>query len=227
MQRPEIICHMVTSLDGRLLPDRWPFSEDHIMSMYEATAAKLDASGWAVGRATMLHYVDEGEPDLLDAPRSRQPIVARSDAEKIGICFDRLGRLRPESGDIDGDHLVIVVSDKVSQRHIDRLVQSGVSVFFSGPDGEDIETALCDIAASFDVKRLLLEGGGEMNGAFLSKDLIDETSILILPVLDGGQDVPAIVAQPDGHKARKTGLISSETLADGTVWLRHRLIKEI
>ena len=69
MQRPEIICHMVTSLDGRLLPDRWPFSEDHIMSMYEATAAKLDASGWAVGRATMLHYVDEGEPDLPELIR--------------------------------------------------------------------------------------------------------------------------------------------------------------
>ncbi|MBS1857447.1 MAG: dihydrofolate reductase family protein [Acidobacteria bacterium] len=44
----------------------------------------------------------------------------------------------------------------------------------------------------FGVRRLLLEGGGHINGAFLEAGLLDEVGLLIAPEIDGRHDVPAV-----------------------------------
>ena len=41
------------------------------------------------------------------------------------------------------------------------------------------------LALRFGAKKLLLEGGGAINGAFLKHMLIDEFSTLIYPAVDG------------------------------------------
>ena len=56
--RPKIICHMTSSIDGRLLIDRWlrPDTEaEHALvgSTYDSLGAKLGTEGWMVGRTTM------------------------------------------------------------------------------------------------------------------------------------------------------------------------------
>ena len=42
------------------------------------------------------------------------------------------------------------------------------------------------------VRKLLLEGGGEMNGSFVRAGLVDELSLLFTPVVDGGPGEPAL-----------------------------------
>jgi riboflavin biosynthesis pyrimidine reductase len=56
------------------------------------------------------------------------------------------------------------------------LREDGVSYVFAGPKGDDLPRAMEEINALFDVKTLLLEGGGRVNGAFLKHKLIDEFS---------------------------------------------------
>ncbi|WP_108257753.1 RibD family protein [Mangrovicoccus ximenensis] len=225
MTRPDIICHMIASLDGRLLADRWPCTEDALLEVYDGAAARLEADGWIAGRETMGHYLDSGDP-ATDGPRAEpRDRIAGHRGPGLGIAFDRSGRLRPESGDLDGDHLVIVLSGQVSEAHVADLAAKGVSVVFSGPGGADIEGALARIGAAFGVSRLLLEGGGTLNGAFLAAGVIDETSTLIHPVLDGQRGIPAIYDGDAPRGARALELVSAETLPGGTVWLRHRLGK--
>lgn len=225
MPRPNIICHMATSLDGRLLPERWPISDQTVLELYDSAAAQLDADGWIVGRETMQHYVPAGEPMTGDANCPRDDFVSRGSNCPIAVCFDRQGRLQPEAGDLDGDHLVLVVSERVSAAHVEKLVGRGVSVFFAGPDGEDMAGALDRIGSAFGADRLLLEGGGRINGAFLDAGLIDETSTLVFPVVDGQRDIPAIFGHPKLDAATKLGLISTKTLDGGTVWLRHSVMR--
>jgi 2,5-diamino-6-(ribosylamino)-4(3H)-pyrimidinone 5'-phosphate reductase len=43
------------------------------------------------------------------------------------------------------------------------------------------------------VHRLLVEGGGELNWAFLEQDLIDELHVTIAPRLLGGRDAPTLL----------------------------------
>jgi hypothetical protein len=66
--RPKIICHMVSSIDGRLLVDRWtpPAAgvDEDIVLRYDEVAARFDADGWIVGRATMDGLT--GSPCIID-----------------------------------------------------------------------------------------------------------------------------------------------------------------
>lgn len=223
MPRPEIVCHMVTSLDGRLLPERWPFSQEAVMDLYDSAAGRLDADGWIVGRKTMEHYLVSGAPSAGHDAGPRPDAIADRKGRDIGICFDRQGRLRPEEGEIEGDHLVLVLSERVAQEHTEDLAARGVSVFFAGPVGDDVAGVLTRIQAAFGVQRVLLEGGGRLNGAFLAAGLIDETSTLVMPVIDGQSGVPAIFDHKAGTTAQRMDLISTEIFEDGTVWLRHRV----
>ena len=65
----KITCHMIMSVDGRLLPKYWsPLynASSSVTEVYEAADAKLSADGWIVGRKTMAEYgsdvVEEKEP---------------------------------------------------------------------------------------------------------------------------------------------------------------------
>ncbi len=84
------------------------------------------------------------------------------------------------------------------------------------------------LANVFGLKRLLFEGGGRINGAFLKHRLIDEFSTLIYPAVDGLAGGQSIVDY-DGADAERPGvgqslrLIGCETLEGGMVWLRHRV----
>lgn len=225
MQRPLVICHMITSLDGRLVPARWPASEEHVTSAYEEAAGRLDSDGWIVGRRTMEEYVPSGAPQISTDPVPRNDLAAGGSGRQVAICFDRSGRLRPETGDLDGDHLVIVLSERVSNDHARELHARGVSVFFAGPEGTDLSGALARISETFGCRRLLLEGGGTINGAFLAAGMIDETSTLIFPVIDGQHGIPAIYEHSGPFHPRRLDLISSRTFDNGTVWIRHRVIR--
>ncbi|AMN56291.1 riboflavin deaminase [Labrenzia sp. CP4] len=226
MQRPFIICHMITSLDGRLLPGRWPVSEEEVMTAYESAAERLDSDGWIVGRRTMEDFIASAEPCISTGPVPRPDLIAGSSGNKVAICFDRSGRLRPETGDLDGDHLVIVLSERVADDHVQDLNARGISVFFAGAEGTDLSGALTRISEAFDCRRLLLEGGGTLNGAFLAADMIDETSTLVFPVIDGQSGIPAIYEHTQPCDARRLELISSSTFDDGTIWIRHKVIRE-
>jgi riboflavin biosynthesis pyrimidine reductase len=78
------------------------------------------------------------------------------------------------------------------------------------------------------IQRLLLEGGGGSNGAFLRAGLIDEISLAICPAVDGAKGAPSIFDSSDrdaGVSAPITSmtLASTEVLEGSVVWLRYRL----
>ncbi len=82
-------------------------------------------------------------------------------------------------------------------------------------------------AASSALKRLLLEGGGHVNGSFLAAGLVDEISLLVAPALDGGDGVTGVfdAAASLAGKVRLS-LISAETLSHGVVHLRYAVHTE-
>ena len=77
------------------------------------------------------------------------------------------------------------------------------------------------------IKRILLEGGGVTNGAFLRAGLVDEVSLAICPAVDGAKGAPSIFDSrenlSDASPLRAMTLESSEVLEGGVVWLRYTL----
>jgi riboflavin biosynthesis pyrimidine reductase len=139
----------------------------------------------------------------LPPSRARIPrtdFVAREDAPSYAIAIDPTGKLRWESGSIDGDHAVTVLTERVPDRYLAFLRARGVSYLFGGRDRIDVPSVLRKLRTRFGIRRLLLEGGGKINGSFLAADAIDEVSVLIAPVADGAVGTPTLFDAP-GQRA--------------------------
>jgi len=230
--RPYIICHMGTSIDGRLQPSRFTspaqgISRDVLRGHYERVHDRFGADGWIVGRMTMSEMAKGAERPVRDAPKvAREAHIAARDGRKLAIGIDPSGRVHYGKDNIGGDHVVAVLGEQVSDAYLAELREDGVSYVFAGPGGDDLRRAMEEIASLFGVKTLLLEGGGRINGAFLKHRLIDEFSTLIHPAVDGVAGTQSIVDY-DGPEDDRPGagqslrLTHCETLEGGMVWLRH------
>ena len=230
--RPYIICHMGTSIDGRLHPSRFTspakgISRDVLRGHYERVHDQFGADGWIVGRRTMSEMAKGAERTHADAPKvARKAHIAARSGRKLAIGIDASGRVHYGKDNIGGDHVVAVLGEEVSDAYLTELREDGVSYIFAGTNGDDLPRAMEEIASLLAVKTLLLEGGGKINGAFLKHKLIDEFSTLIHPAIDGLAGVQSIVDY-DGHEGDRPGagqslrLTHCETLEGGMVWLRH------
>lgn len=232
--RPRIICHMISSIDGRLLVDRWSpsatpgYDTDSQVNMYYKAAAKLKNNGWIIGRETMERHFAKSvsRPAKSVEPVPRKAFVGNRADRNLAIVFDSKGRLHYASDTIDGDHLVVVLGTTISDNYLAELRQQGTSYVFAGPDGRDLPRAIDTLGRVFKVESLLLEGGGIINGAFLKAGLIDEISLLIYPGIDGLAGMPSIfeyIGKDTDAPAAGQSLVhkATKTLLGGVVWLRY------
>lgn len=91
----DIVCHMITSLDGCILLERWskPAERVDFTQVYEATAKRLQGDGWIVGRITMAEYgqgVVEGEPAGMRGRGESVPRAYVGDRQDrpLAVVFD-------------------------------------------------------------------------------------------------------------------------------------------
>lgn len=61
---------------------------------------------------------------------------------------------------------------------------------FAGEQELDCALALCRLKERFHIDRLFAGGGAVMNASLLQNGLIDELSVLVAPVVDGGDGAP-------------------------------------
>jgi hypothetical protein len=61
----------------------------------------------------------------------------------------------------------------------------------------------------FKIKKLLLEGGGKINGAMLGAGLIDGLSLLVAPVADGSMGTPTLFDLETPRRTPKLELLST------------------
>lgn len=225
--RPRILCRMTSSIDGGLHPSRYTHSPDGTVKdwsgVYEDLHDRLKADGWIVGRVTMAEMA-KGDPkpaDDSDTP-PRPHLFQRRDAAPYAITLDRAGKLRFAEGDVGGDHVIVLLASGVGDAHLAELAANGVSYIVSDSDEIDLPIALATLRRELGIETLLLEGGGGINGTFLSAGLVDEFSIVLTPTLDGAAGAERIVATADGLQGKAMlSLLDCERLTAGAVHLRY------
>jgi 2,5-diamino-6-(ribosylamino)-4(3H)-pyrimidinone 5'-phosphate reductase len=227
-RRPRVICHMMTSLDGRILTDGWPLSAEG-RKQYEQVHATYDADGWLCGRVTMEQHFAQGVRSDAEIAHQyhgapREDFVAPGKHESYAFAVDTHGRLAWDTNDIDGDHVVAILCERVSDEYLAFLRGKRVSYLLAGARDVDLAVALEKIGAKFGVRTLMLEGGGKINGSLLRAGLIDEVSVLVAPVADGRIGTPALFdVEGDEVTPARLTLDSVEKRADGVLWLRYRV----
>ena len=223
--KPRVICHMMSSLDGRTILSRWGKLPD--TKEYETTAATFAADAWMCGRVTMEKDFTKGLLPALQPvshPLDRQDFVADYTADSFAIAVDAHGKLGWKSGHIDDDHLISILTEQVSDEYLAYLRKQGVSYIFGGIKEVDMALVLDKLGRLFPIKTILLEGGGHLNGSLLKAGLIDELSLLHYPVVDGAPTSATIFEEgekPGPPVAFK--LISVAQRPHGILWLRYKV----
>ena len=219
---------MPASLDGRILTTGWPLTPDR-RRQYELVHASYEPDGWICGRVTMEPFAKRmrSETEVArerDGSAPREDFRAPGEFDSFAFAVDARGRLAWESSDIDGDHVVAILSERVSDEYLAVLRERGVSYLIAGTPENDLRLGLEKIHARFGVRTLMLEGGGKINGALLRAGLIDEVSVLVAPVVDGREGTPALfdINAREGQPQR-LALDTVERRGDDMLWLRYRV----
>jgi riboflavin biosynthesis pyrimidine reductase len=225
--KPHVICHMLGSLDGGLHPSRCTKSPDgdpaQWSGVYERIHHALEGDAWLVGRVTMAEMSKAAAHPPAPGGKPDRPFhfAARS-ATGYAIAIDPSGKLHFSKPDIGGDHVVVVLGHEVSDQHLAELAADQVSYIVAPQTRPDLSGVLEVLGRELGIRRLLLEGGGAINAAFLAAGLVDELSLLIAPALDGRMKTQHFVEIDRDGLADKIqlSLTSCEKLEHGLVHLR-------
>ena len=228
-RRPRVVCHMMTSLDGRIVTDGWPLSPEG-RRQYEQIHASYDPDAWLCGRVTMEQHFAQGARSDAEVAREhrgppREDFRAPGGHSSFAFAVDGRGKLAWTTNDLDGDHVVAILSERVSDEYLASLRDRAVSYLIAGARDVDLPLALEKIGARFGVRTLMLEGGGSINGSMLRAGLVDEVSVLVTPIVDGRVGTPALFdVEGDAVRPRRLALEAVERRTDDVLWLRYRVV---
>jgi riboflavin biosynthesis pyrimidine reductase len=218
---------MASSIDGRIATGGWPDAKA-VSREYELVHGSYEADAWMCGRVTMEPFAkgmrSEAEVARQHTGGRREDFVAPGDHDSFAFAIDASGKLAWESNDISGDHVVAILSERVSDEYLAFLRQRGVSYLLAGGRDVDLPLALEKIAARFPVRTLMLEGGGRINGGMLRAGLIDEVSLLVAPVADGRMGTPALFdVDEETFAPHRLVLTTVEKRPNDILWLVYRV----
>lgn len=227
--RPFIICHMVTSIDGKVTGD-FLCSEKglEVSETYYEINRQLKGDAFACGKVTMeSSFTGVFKPDLSEFTGANIPyedFIAQKHSY-YAVSFDRHGAvswtdsiLHDEDPGYDDCHIIEVLSEDTPQEMLAYYRKLGVSYVFAGKDDIDLNVALNKLYCIFGIKKLLLEGGSIINGAFERENLIDELSLVIAPIVAGENGKPLF----ENSAMQDFSLSDVKIQSNGSIWLRYR-----
>jgi 2,5-diamino-6-(ribosylamino)-4(3H)-pyrimidinone 5'-phosphate reductase len=88
--------------------------------------------------------------------------------------------------------IIVLTSERVSAARLAGLRRAADDVAVFGTKEVDLPAALHWLRQRWKVKRLICEGGGELNDAMFRAGLVDELRLTICPIILGGATAPTI-----------------------------------
>ena len=234
MNRPYVICHMVTSIDGKVTGDFLYRPEcEKATDIYYEINRNYKAEGFICGRVTMEGSFTNGwYPDLSQYGPVKHDMDLKMDfildAEYMSgfyaVAFDPKGKLGWKSNKIIdeapgyGDAQIIeVLTEQVDPRYLGYLESMEIPYIFAGESEIDVELSLFKLKNIIGINNLLLEGGSIVNGYFERADMIDELSLVVAPMIAGSEDKPLFMNST--MTAYKVKTIKQYN--DGVVWINY------
>jgi 5-amino-6-(5-phosphoribosylamino)uracil reductase len=198
--RPYVLLSCAVSLDGCLddtAPARLVLSGPADLDRVDAERAGCDAI--LVGAGT----VRRDDPRLVvrSAARQRARVRAGEPPSPVKVALTRGGDLDPAARFFTAGtaaRLVYCATPGLARTR-DRLA-AVATVLDAGP-GSDLGGVLADLAGR-GVRRLMVEGGGEVLAGFLGAGLADELQLAVAPLFVGDPGAPRFLGAAGQARAR-------------------------
>lgn len=234
MEKPFVVCHMFTSIDGKIdgafmsHPAAIPVRNEYgnLRGFYNCEAILYGTITMAGG------FADGWERHVPHSPTHypKEDWLAISGVKNYVISIDPKGELAWSSPYIERPgrpkaHVVEILTEQVSEDYLAYLRGYGISYLFAGEEQLDCTLLLHKLKSLLGIERLMLAGGGYVNGSFLAAGLIDEVSLVIAPVADGDTKSVSSFERFDfleNQTPAAFSLLEAKRLAGDGLWLRYQ-----
>ena len=238
MNRPYIFCHMMTSLDGKIMGKYMSTPQGGAAGdvFYDIAFGKqpyYHHQGWLSGRVTTddnFTFYKQPELDLTAPQVPEGDFLAQPDFGMFYVSVDPHGRLGWQDATLHyvdtTAHVIEVLTGQASNAYKAYLRKLGISYILAGEKELDYGLALNKLKELFGIETLMLGGGGVLNWSFLRAGMCDEISVVVAAAADGSGDTPSLFrAQPGLSDAKPLGftLQEAKVMDGGAVWLRYRV----
>lgn len=202
--RPFVFVNVAVTADGKIAPANrhfqpfgGPQDHDHLLELRATADAVMSGA----------RTVDLDKVNLGPGPARYRRLRRRR-----GLAEYNLRIIISGAGTIDRNAeifkhrfspIIILTTERISKTRLAKLCVVADEVKICGASEIDFPRALRWLRQKWNVKRLLCEGGGEVNGALFAAGLVDEIHMTRCEIILGGRNAPTL---SDG-----TGV---ETLAD-------------
>lgn len=219
--RSHIIVNMAISLDGRINTrqrERFALGSEHDRRLMDVLRERADAV--LIGAGTVRH---DGHPMLIRYSDLVEKRVARKRPPhpvNVVLSSDLDLPLRPFFAG-DQTQRIVFTTRRATKSRIQRFARVAEVVALPGRTPSPLRVV--DELRARGLRRLILEGGGEVHFAFLNAGLVDEWYVTLTPRLIGGKSAPSFL---DGLGFLKKDhiplrLVSQRRVGD-EIFLRYR-----
>jgi riboflavin-specific deaminase-like protein len=217
-ERPWVAVNIAMTADGKIAPDSRrfrPFGSKRDQKLMMELRSRMDAV--MAGART----IGTGKVTLSPGGKKYQEKrVENGLAEyNLRVIVSRTGSINPRAYIFSRKFspILLLTSNAAPQHRLDALRKVTDGVFVSAGEDLDLAKALAWLRSEWGVKKILCEGGGELNAAMFRHGLVDELYLTVCPVIFGGRSAPTLA---DGlgverlTEAKRFELKSSERVGD-------------
>ena len=235
MNRPYIFCHMMTSLEGKIMGNYMETPEGAAAGdvFYNLSFGKnpyYKHQGWLSGRITTDDNFTFYEKPDLDENAAKVPegdyIAKKTDMYYVSI--DPSGRLGWKSSTLTYidtiAHVIEVLTEKATNAYKAFLRRLGISCIIAGSDSLDYEQTLSKLKEQFGIENLMLGGGAALNWSFIQAGMCDEVSVVIAAVADGSANTQTLFMTREGMSDDTPvafKLQEAKVMDGDSIWLRY------
>jgi riboflavin-specific deaminase-like protein len=219
---PQVVVNAASSIDGKITTSargKTRFTSDADRRAMDAVRAGCDAL--LIGAGTL--RAEDPPLQVKDPALRRRRLEDGRPETLVNVLLSATLRVPVEGRffTAPGIRRIVATVEEAPDDVVRRLGESS-EVLKLGRGRVGIP-ALLGALASRGIGRLLVEGGGEVNAAFLEADCVDEIFLTIAPVVIGGRDSPT-ACEGEGfapEEFRRFELVDSRTEA-GDVFLHYK-----
>jgi len=198
MGKCKVICHMMTSIDGKIDGNYMEEQCSNFSGEYYDKQIWEIGTANANGRTTAQMYfanVDIDYTQYKNVDIDYTDYIIKS--KYYWVVFDRKGTCNWDTNKVTYGgktaNVVMVLTKQVSKEYLAHLKQLQISYIIVGNEDIDFELTLTKLKENYEIDNLVLCGGATINGAFHKKDMIDEISLVVAPYIEGNHDLKGII----------------------------------
>lgn len=241
MKRPYIFCHMLVSMDGKIMGNYMdtPQGIKAQEVFYDIAFGKkpyYHHQGWLSGRVTtddnFTFYkkprIDENAEQVAEGD-----YIANAQAGMYYVSIDPNGRLGWEKDTLMYEdtqaHVIEILTAKAGNAYKALLRKLHISYLIVGEDQIDFEVMLEKLKESFHIETLMLGGGGVLNWSLIQQGLCDEVSLVVASAADGSNQTPTLFEMRENFSNDRPiefALQEATIMDEAALWLRYK-VKEV